>query len=79
MTPAKHYECSLEQADGEFDLERLSGDTFGEAKDLFHGAGTTSFGESTIPDSRWWDGSSSGLNISNISENDVVMTFMAEV
>lgn len=77
MTPEKHYECSLEQADGLFDLER-AGDA-GQAKDLFHGAGTTSFGDATTPDSRWWDGSPSGLNISNISNNGPVMSFDAEV
>ncbi|HEU4714178.1 MAG TPA: M6 family metalloprotease domain-containing protein [Pyrinomonadaceae bacterium] len=77
MTPEQHYECSLEQADGLFDLER-AGDA-GQAKDLFHGGGTTSFGDATTPDSRWWDGSPSGLNISNISNNGPIMSFFAEV
>lgn len=78
MSPTLHYECSLVQADGEFDLERgEAGGVFGEAKDLYHGAGNTRFGDGTNPNSRWWDGTPSGLNISNISNSGVVMTFDA--
>lgn len=76
MTPERHYECSLEQADGLFDLER-AGDA-GQGRDLFHGAGTTSFSDATTPDSRWWDGSASGLNISNISNNGPIMSFTSD-
>ena len=78
MTPNSHYECSLVQADGEFDLERAERDgQLGEAKDLFHGAGNTRFGDTTNPNSRWWNGSSSGLSITNISNNAPTMTFLA--
>ena len=77
MTPASHYECSLEQADGEFDFERLEPNRpFGDANDLFHGGGNTRFGDATNPDSRWWDGTSSGLSITNISNNGPIMTFI---
>lgn len=77
MTANSHYECSLVQADGEFDLERAEpGGVFGEAKDLYHGAGNTSLGDETSPNSRWWNGSPSGLSISNISNNAPIMTFM---
>lgn len=78
MTPNSHYECSLVQADGEFDLERAEANgAFGEAKDLFHGQGNTRFGDMTNPNSRWWNGTSSGLNITNISNNGPTMTFLA--
>lgn len=73
-----HYECSLVQADGEFDLER--GETpHGEAKDLYYAGGNTHFGNSTNPDNRWWDGSSSDLDISDISAGGASMTFRGQV
>ena len=76
MMPNSHYECSLVQADGEFDLERgEGGGHYGEAKDLYYAGGNTHFGESTNPSSRWWNGTSSGLDISNISESGTSMTF----
>jgi M6 family metalloprotease-like protein len=77
MTPNSHYECSLVQADGEFDLERASDNQLGEAKDLFHGQGNPRFGDMTNPSSRWWNGTSSGLNITNISNNGPTITFLA--
>ena len=78
MTAISHYECSLVQADGEFDLERAEANgQFGDAKDLFHGQGNTRFGTMTNPNSRWWNGSASGLEITNISNNGPTMTFIA--
>ncbi len=80
MTPNSHYECSIVQADGEFDLEHGEfGGHYGEAKDLYYAGGTTYFADSTIPNSRWWDGSSSGLDISNISAAGASMTFKCNV
>jgi M6 family metalloprotease-like protein len=77
MTPTSHYECSLEQADGEFDFERLEpNQPFGDANDLFHGGGNTRFGDDTNPNSRWWDGTPSGLNITIISDNGSIITFV---
>lgn len=75
MTANSHYECSLVQADGEFDLEHATGNEFGEAGDLFHGGGNSRFGNTTNPNSRWWNGSSSGLDISDIGNNAATMTF----
>ena len=76
--PLLHYECSLVQADGLFDLER--GRTpYGEAKDLFHAGGVASFSDSTSPNSRWWSGAPSGLRISEISAAGGSMTFEANV
>ena len=78
MLPNSHYECSLEQADGEFDFERLEPNRpFGDANDLYHGGGNRRFGNATNPHSRWWDGTSSGLEIANISNSGSIMTFTA--
>jgi M6 family metalloprotease-like protein len=70
MTPKKHYECSLEQADGRFDLERRIND--GDAMDLFKSPAT--FGSVSEPDSRWWDGTPSGLEITGISKSGTEMS-----
>jgi len=73
MTPSKHYRVSLEQADGMYHLE-TSGS--GYTDDLFHAGNNEAFGHNTLPDSKWWDGSNSGLYISEISSNSVNMTFV---
>jgi hypothetical protein len=65
MTDALHYECSLEQADGNFDLE-LKVNT-GDAGDLFGGPSAPAFGAATTPNSHWWDGKESGLEFVTIS------------
>jgi M6 family metalloprotease-like protein len=65
MTPALHYQLSLEQADGRFDLEH--GANVGDSSDLFGSPGSIVFGANTSPDSRWWDGTDSGLEISSVS------------
>lgn len=78
MTPNSHYECSLVQADGEFDLERAEfGGEYGDAKDLY--AAGSRFGDATKPNSRWWNGSSSGLDISKITGNGASIKFKATV
>jgi subtilisin-like proprotein convertase family protein len=73
MLPEKHYECSLEQADNRFDLEHKS--NYGDTGDLFSSPGFTTFGDSTKPGSKWWDGSSSGLEIVEISKFSKEMSF----
>ncbi len=62
MTQAAHYEYSIEQADGKFDLEHATnsadaGDYFVEGK---------TFSDNTIPSTKWWNGTSSNININNI-------------
>ncbi|MDJ0782107.1 MAG: M6 family metalloprotease domain-containing protein [Desulfosarcinaceae bacterium] len=73
MTPAKHYECSLIQADNRFDLEGNANG--GDAEDLYAAPDKVAFSDSTSPDSKWWDGSNSGLNIAQISASGTTMTF----
>ena len=72
MTPSHHYELSLEQADGEFRLERSR--HLGDGTDLF-GAVNKRFADSTTPSSRWWDGTASNLDIREISDPGASMSF----
>jgi M6 family metalloprotease-like protein len=72
MTATQHYECSLEQGDGRFDLERNRNQ--GDAQDLFSANRSRSFGDATLPNSKWWDGTPSGLEITNISLPGLSMT-----
>ncbi len=75
-TPAQHYRVSVVQADGKFDLERnVNG---GGANDLFHLGNNASFTAETAPDSKWWSGSESGLNLINISAVKDTMTFQIQ-
>jgi len=65
MTPTKHYVVSLEQADGLFHLEKNVNS--GDAKDAFYSGNVNKFTDVGTPNSKWWDGSASGLAITNIS------------
>ncbi len=62
MTLENHYEVSLEQADGLFDLE--NGRNGGDIGDAF--VPGKSFGVNTVPNSRWWDGTPSGFGVDDI-------------
>jgi M6 family metalloprotease-like protein len=73
MTPSQHYECSLVQADNRFDLEKNRNG--GDSQDLFGSPNNTQFSDSTSPNSKWWDGSDSGLKLTQISESGPTMTF----
>lgn len=77
MTPAQHYELSLEQADGDFRLES-SAYHFGDATDLY-GGNNLRFADDTTPNSKWWDGSASNLEIFDISAPDTAITFTARL
>ena len=72
MTPSLHYKVSVEQADGAFHLENNV--NRGEPGDLFHAGYNDSFNDYTIPDTKWWSGLDSGLNI-NIGSIDTTMIF----
>ena len=73
MTNDSHYELSLVQADGRFDLERRRGYD-GDADDLFDGPAAR-FADDTNPNSKWWNGTASNLTIDQISPAGEVMTF----
>lgn len=86
MTESRHYEISLEQAHGKFLLEQADCGPFsnfhhkrdcnGTADDYFYPPKYTKFGDSTIPNSKWWNGASSGLEITNIEVDgrDLILT-----
>jgi M6 family metalloprotease-like protein len=75
-TLARHYRVSVVQADGKFDLERnVNG---GGANDLFHSGNNAAFTAETAPDSKWWSGSESGLNLIDISAVKDTMTFQIQ-
>ena len=63
MSYENHFECSLIQADNKFDLEHKA--NLGDEGDLFNTMNSLGrrFGDSTMPSSKWWDGTSSGLEI----------------
>jgi M6 family metalloprotease-like protein len=63
-TASYHYECSLVQADGRYDLEAGIGQ--GDGDDLFHAGWRDRFADDTAPASQWWDGSSSGLEVRDV-------------
>jgi len=73
MTVYKHFECSLVQADNKFDLER--GINGGDAKDLFNKRNSPKLGEATRPNSKWWDGTPSGLEITEIGDAGTEIAF----
>jgi M6 family metalloprotease-like protein len=76
MSAVKHYECALMQADGNADLE--GNINTGDATDLFKGGQSTGFSGTSAPNSHWWDGTASGLNISNISPAGAAMSFQVD-
>lgn len=63
MTFEEHYEYSIEQADGNFDLE--NGVNQGDAGDIY--VEGSEFNSSTIPNTNWWNGDESGLDINSIT------------
>lgn len=64
MTPLKHYRNSIEQADGRFELEK-SATNRGNIGDIYRPG--NKFTSDSKPDSRWWDGRASGIDITDIS------------
>jgi M6 family metalloprotease-like protein len=77
MTPAKHYELSLEQADADFRLESVRFHP-GDSTDLF-GLVHKKFNDSTVPGSKWWDGTASNLDIYEISSPADTISFKARL
>ena len=73
MTASQHYVVSVEQADGAYHLEHNTNG--GGANDLFHSGNKDVFNASTVPNSNWWSGAASGLDISGISAVGDTLTF----
>lgn len=73
MTPASHYKVTLVQADGDWDFEHDRNN--GDGQDLYRKGYREECGPETLPATTWWDGSQSGLLISNISASGQTMTF----
>ena len=73
MSSGSHYELSLEQSDGLFQLERQR-NQLGDAGDLFAGPGAR-FADNTLPSSKWWNGTSSNLTIDQISAAGAAVSF----
>jgi len=63
MTPLKHYRNSIEQADGLFQLEKLSAHQ-GNKGDIYMPG--KFFSNTSLPNSKWWDGTPSGFEFKNI-------------
>lgn len=74
-TLLKHYQCALVQADGHLDLETNRNQ--GDGSDLYGPGPGTALSHSSRPASLWWDGSESGLTLSEIGEPGPVITFHA--
>ena len=60
----RHYQCALLQADGHLDLENNR--NRGDAGDLFPATTGVVLSHATTPSSLLWDGSDSGLQISDV-------------
>ena len=72
-TRNNHYQCALLQADGSLDLENNR--NVGDATDLFSKVSGVALSDATTPSSRMWDGTDSGLMLSEIDEAGQNMTF----
>ncbi len=72
-TPDYHYEVTLVQADGDWDLEHYNNN--GDSYDLYAATAETECTPTTYPNTDWWDGSESGYYFTNISSSSSVMTF----
>ncbi len=73
QTADHHYEVTLVQADGRWDMENDI--NYGDSTDLFSAPIYTEFGMDTSPHSRWWGGTISSMGIENISYAQSEMTF----
>jgi M6 family metalloprotease-like protein len=72
-TRERHYQCALLQADGHLDLEHNG--NRGDSGDLFKAIEGIAVSDMTHPSSRQWDGTDSGLLISDITEPSEIISF----
>ncbi len=73
QTPEWHFECTLVQADGRWDLENDS--NYGDATDLWYAPNYTTCTPYTDPNTNWWSGDASNLIVENVSDLATIMTF----
>lgn len=66
-SPSKQRECTLIQAD--------SNQSIDDGTDLYPDGENSQLGDATTPNSKWLDGSSSGLDIQNVSSAGPSVTF----
>jgi len=76
-----NYEVTLVQADNLWHFENNVND--GDGNDLYYSGNTADgyvnrFNDGTGPDSRWWDGSISGINFRDFSVTSTSMTFVVD-
>lgn len=67
MTASLHYEVSLEQQDGLFELE--NNNDSGDSGDAYDQA-SKEFNDSNTPNANWWDGTASGIVMNALSSAD---------
>jgi M6 family metalloprotease-like protein len=72
-TRNRHYQCALLQADGHLDLENNL--NRGDEGDLFGQVDGVALADTTLPSSREWDDTDSGLVVSDISPAGDVIQF----
>jgi len=72
-TRNRHYQCALLQADGHLDLENNRNP--GDEGDLFKAVSGVALSDATIPASREWDGTDSGLLVRDISGPGQAVSF----
>ena len=73
MTPESHYEVTLVQADGDWDLENNR--NYGDSSDLWAAPTYPECTPFTEPNTSWWYGNPSALFVMEISPSAPSMTF----
>ncbi len=72
-TRNKHYQCALLQADGSLDLENNR--NAGDFSDLFSNTTGVTLSDTTTPSTRAWNGTDSGLVLSEVTAAGPNITF----
>ena len=73
MTPSLHYQVTLVQADGRWDLEHYVNS--GDSTDLWAAPTYRNCTPFTSPNTHWWSGSPSTLYVLGVSASGATMTF----
>lgn len=76
MTPRRHYEGTVVQADGLWQLENDI--NYGNSTDPWYAAYKDTCGPNTDPSTGWWSGGFSYLLVRDISDAGPTMTFTAQ-